>query len=39
MQNQILRIHPQDNVAVALVNLKAGDMISFEGDKLKYFQI
>lgn len=30
MQNKIIKVHPSDNVAVALVNLKAGEVISFE---------
>lgn len=31
MQNKIIKVNPSDNVAVALVNLKAGEIISFEG--------
>ena len=31
MQNKIIKVNSSDNVAVALVNLKAGEVISFEG--------
>ena len=29
-QQKVLRIHPKDNVLVALINLKNGDTIDFE---------
>ena len=35
MQNKLIKVHPSDNVAVALVNLNAGDVVSFEGQELK----
>lgn len=31
MQKKLIKVHPSDNVAVALVDLEAGDVISFEG--------
>ena len=30
MKNNVLKIHPKDNVLVALQDLKKGDVISFE---------
>lgn len=30
MQNKLIKVHPSDNVAVALVNLNAGEMITLE---------
>lgn len=35
MQKKVLKIHPSDNVAVALVNINAGEFVSFEGIDLK----
>ena len=35
MQKELIKVHPTDNVAVALVNLKAGDNVLFEGDSIK----
>lgn len=35
MQKKILKIHPSDNVAVALVDLSAGEFISFEERQLE----
>ena len=35
MQNKIIKVNATDNVAVALVNLKAGDVIPFEGQDIK----
>ncbi|WP_299097340.1 altronate dehydratase family protein [uncultured Winogradskyella sp.] len=35
MQKKLIKVHPTDNVAVALVNLKAGDVIAFEGQDIK----
>ncbi|WP_338407097.1 altronate dehydratase family protein [uncultured Flavobacterium sp.] len=35
MQNKLIKVHPSDNVAVALVNLKVGDIVSFEGQDIK----
>lgn len=34
MQNKLIKVNASDNVAVALVNLKAGDIVSFEGKKI-----
>ncbi|SCY41540.1 altronate hydrolase [Nonlabens sp. Hel1_33_55] len=30
MQKKLIKVHPEDNVAVALVDISAGDVISFE---------
>ncbi|SFZ89437.1 altronate hydrolase [Flaviramulus basaltis] len=35
MQNKIIKVNSSDNVAVALINLKAGDVIAFEGENIK----
>ncbi|WNH09117.1 UxaA family hydrolase [Thalassobellus suaedae] len=35
MQNKIIKVNATDNVAVALINLKAGDVIPFEGEDIK----
>ena len=35
MQNKLIKVNTSDNVAVALVNLKAGDVVSFEGKDIK----
>ena len=35
MQNKLIKVHPSDNVAVALVNLNAGEVVSFEGQDIK----
>jgi altronate hydrolase len=35
MQKKIMKVNASDNVAVALVNLKAGDVISFENQNIK----
>ena len=35
MQNKVLQIHSSDNVAVALVDINAGEFVSFEGTDLK----
>jgi len=35
MQKKIMKVNASDNVAVALVNLKAGDVISFENQDIK----
>ena len=32
MSNKILKIHPSDNVLVALADLKAGDEVSYQGN-------
>ncbi len=32
MKNSVLRIHPNDNVLVALTDLKKGEQVSFEGE-------
>ncbi|APZ45421.1 altronate hydrolase [Polaribacter reichenbachii] len=34
MQKKIIKVNSSDNVAVALVNLKAGEVISFEGEDI-----
>jgi len=33
MKHKVLKVHPKDNVIVALTNLSKGDNVSFEGDK------
>jgi len=35
MQKKLIRIHPSDNVAVALVNLAVGEILDFENDSIK----
>ncbi|MFI1772012.1 UxaA family hydrolase [Thalassobellus citreus] len=35
MQKKIIKVNSPDNVAVALVNLNAGDIVSFEGEDIK----
>lgn len=35
MQKKIIKVHPTDNVAVALVNLTANEVISFENQDIK----
>jgi len=35
MQKKLIKVHPSDNVAVALVDLVAGDVIAFEGKSIK----
>ncbi|WP_439129787.1 UxaA family hydrolase [Polaribacter sp.] len=35
MQKKLIKVNPSDNVAVALVNLKAGEVISFENQDIK----
>ena len=32
MKHKVLKVHPKDNVIVALANLSKGDKISFEGE-------
>ncbi|KFF07715.1 UxaA family hydrolase [Flavobacterium hydatis] len=34
MQKKLIKVHPTDNVAVALVNLVAGETIQFEGETI-----
>jgi altronate hydrolase len=34
MQKKLIKVHPSDNVAVALVNLTAGEMVDFEGEAI-----
>ena len=34
MQHKLIKVHPSDNVAVALINLTAGDKINFEGENI-----
>ena len=33
MKHKVLKVHPKDNVIVALANLSKGDKISFDGDE------
>ncbi|MCD0468888.1 UxaA family hydrolase [Flavobacterium sp. JAS] len=33
-QKKLIKVHPTDNVAVALVNLEAGEVINFEGEDI-----
>lgn len=35
MQNKIIKVNSSDNVAVALVNLNAGEVVFFEGENIK----
>ena len=35
MKSKLIKVHPDDNVAVALVDLFAGDVVEFEGQSLK----
>lgn len=35
MQKKLIKVHPSDNVAVALVNLTAGDVVLFEDEEIK----
>src|SRR5690606_27827696 len=35
MLHKILKIHPKDNVLVALTDLKQGEQISFQGDEIR----
>jgi len=35
MQKELIKVHPSDNVAVALIDLKAQDTVVFEGDSIK----
>lgn len=35
MQNKIIKVNSSDNVAVALINLKAGEVVNFEGADIK----
>ncbi len=34
MQNKIIKVNSSDNVAVALINLKAGEVVAFEGENI-----
>ena len=34
MQNKIIKVNSADNVAVALINLKAGEIVNFEGKEI-----
>ena len=34
MQKKLIKVHPSDNVAVALINLKAGEVISFDSQDI-----
>ncbi|MDG3581590.1 UxaA family hydrolase [Galbibacter pacificus] len=34
MEKKLIKVHPSDNVAVALKNLSAGDSITFEGENV-----
>ena len=35
MQKELIKVHPSDNVAVALIDLKAQNTVIFEGDSFK----
>lgn len=35
MQKKLIKVHPSDNVAVALVNLTAGEFVAFENENIK----
>src|SRR5690242_15422541 len=35
MKHKVLKVHPKDNVIVALTNLKKDEIISFEGKEYK----
>jgi len=35
MQHKLIKVHPSDNVAVALINLKADETIMFENQEIK----
>ncbi|MEH6659302.1 altronate dehydratase family protein [Leeuwenhoekiella marinoflava] len=35
MKSKLIKVHPEDNVAVALVDLYAGDTVKFEGQTLQ----
>ena len=35
MQNKIIKVNSSDNITVALVNLNAGEVVSFEGEDIK----
>ncbi|WP_149304027.1 UxaA family hydrolase [Pareuzebyella sediminis] len=34
MQTKLIKVHPEDNVAIALVDLVQGDRIAFEGEEI-----
>lgn len=34
MQKKLIKVHPSDNVAVALINLNAGEILSFENQEI-----
>ena len=34
LKNKILKIHPKDNIIVALIDLKAGEIITHEGKEI-----
>src|SRR5688572_5258247 len=33
MKQKVLKVHPADNVLVALVNLKRGEVVSYDGEE------
>ena len=35
MKSKLIKVQPQDNVAVALVDLYTGDAVDFEGESIK----
>ncbi|WMI69069.1 UxaA family hydrolase [Mangrovimonas sp. YM274] len=35
MQEKLIKVHPSDNVAVALIDLNAGEEVTFEGNTIK----
>ena len=37
MQKKLIKVHPDDNIAIALVDLWEGDQPEFEGEKIYIF--
>ena len=35
VQKKLIKVHPSDNVGVALVNLKAKEMLVFDGEEIQ----
>ena len=35
MKNKLIKVHPEDNVAIALVDLWAGSSVTFEGEEIQ----
>lgn len=34
MKNKLIKVHPEDNVAIALIDLWKGDVVTFEGEEI-----